>query len=434
MIQMKNFFKKIVVWCITLEARLVLKKYKPKIVGVTGNVGKTSTKDAIAAVLSKKFTVGKSSKSFNSEIGVPLSILGISSAMSSRWSKPFVWLRNLYAGLKLLLAKNNYPEWLVLEIGADKPGDISTVSRWLSPEVVVVTAIGEVPVHVEFFGSREKLIEEKGHLIESIKPGGALLINSDDDYVLSMVTRLKVPAKVLTYGFDKKSLFRISNYRVSLLGISFRLDYEGKMMPVKISGVYGKPNSYIATAAIAVGVSQGVNILRAIDAFGSYERAPGRFKRIEGINGSIIFDDSYNASPLATDMALQTFSEFKGGGRRIIVLGDMRELGKYSDDAHRNIGRKIAKIADIFVAVREQSRIAARAAEAAGMKGDNIFCFDNSVLAGEFLKTAILPGDMILVKGSESIRMERVVSRIMKHPEDSGRLLPRQNKEWLDKP
>ncbi len=433
---MKEYIKNIIAWILTLEARLVIKKYNPKIIGVTGNVGKTSAKDAVAAVLSKKFVVGKSLKSFNSELGVPLSILGLSSAMSSKWEKPFLWLKNIYLGLKLIITKSDFPEWLVLEIGADKPGDISSVSKWLHPDIVVITAIGEIPVHVEAFATPEDLAKEKGYLIEALKPCGVLVLNADDERVATMLGRLKCDAKIITYGFSKGAILRASGYKLFGSGISFSVNYGGKVAPVKLSEIYGRPNVYSSILAMAVGVSQGIGLDRAIDALNNYERPPGRFKKLEGMNGSTIFDDSYNASPLATAMALETFSEIKtkGKGRKIVVLGDMRELGQYSDEAHRDIGRKIAGIADIFVAVREKSRIAARAAEETGMKGDNIFCFDNSILAGNFMKTVVSPGDMILVKGSESIRMERVVYRIIKDPKESTKLLVRQNKEWLEKP
>ncbi|MBI5140521.1 MAG: UDP-N-acetylmuramoyl-tripeptide--D-alanyl-D-alanine ligase [Candidatus Vogelbacteria bacterium] len=430
---MKEIIKNIIAWVLSCEARLVIKKYHPRIVGVTGNVGKTGTKDAIAAVLSKKFVVGKSAKSFNSELGVPLSILGIQNSMSDKWSKPFLWLKNICLGFVPLIWRENYPEWLVLEIGADKPGDILSVSKWLHLNVVVITAIGDIPVHVEFFRTVEELAREKGYLVEAIRPGGDLVLFADDKWSAATADRLKVCAGVLTYGFSKSAMIKASNYRISSAGISFRIDYDGKMVPVKMPGVYGRPNVYAVLAAIAVGASHGVNLIEAVDAVLSYERPPGRFKRLEGINDSIIFDDSYNASPLATDMALQTFSELKASGRKIVALGDMRELGQYSDLAHRDIGRKIAKIADIFVVVGEKSRIAARAAEGAGMKGDNIFCFSDSIQAGEFLKTIISSGDMILVKGSESIRMERVVASIINNPEDVSKLLVRQNKEWLGK-
>src|SRR3989338_6438454 len=140
-----------VVLLLTAQARAVLRKYHPHIIAVTGSVGKTSTKDAIYTVLSSKFFVRKSEKSFNSDVGVPLTILGCKNA----WNNPFLWAKNLLEGFALLILKNHYPKWLVLEVGADRPGDIRKLARWLKPDVVVITALPDVPVHVEFFDSPE---------------------------------------------------------------------------------------------------------------------------------------------------------------------------------------------------------------------------------------------------------------------------------------
>ena len=176
---MKSIFKKIVVAILEWEAVLVLKKYKPMIVAVTGSVGKTSTKDAIFTVMSSHFFVRKSEKSFNSEIGVPLTILGCNNA----WSNPILWVKNIIEGLMLIVLGNHYPKWLVLEVGADRPGDIERIAKWLKPDVVVMTTLPDVPVHVEYFDSPEDVIKEKEYLISALKPKGVLVLNYDDEKV-----------------------------------------------------------------------------------------------------------------------------------------------------------------------------------------------------------------------------------------------------------
>ena len=148
---MKSTFKKIVSLIIRFEAILIIKKYKPKIISVTGSVGKTSTKDAIFAVMSSTFSVRKSEKSFNSDIGIPLTILGCPNA----WFNPIKWLGNILRGLEIIIFNSNYPKWLILEVGADRPGDIKSVSKWLKSDIVVLTAFAKVPVHIEFFKDRE---------------------------------------------------------------------------------------------------------------------------------------------------------------------------------------------------------------------------------------------------------------------------------------
>src|SRR3989344_4193349 len=164
----KKFLRSIVVIILTIEARLVLRKYKPRIIAVTGNLGKTSTKDAIYLALVGHLNIRQSEKSFNSEIGVPLSILDCPNV----WGSVRGWLSNFLHGLGLILFREPYPEWLVLEVGADRIGDIKKLARWLKPEIVVFTGVPTIPVHIEFFPTRESLVQEKRVLLSSVKIGG----------------------------------------------------------------------------------------------------------------------------------------------------------------------------------------------------------------------------------------------------------------------
>src|SRR3990167_10942399 len=209
---MRTIFKNAVVYIITLEARAVLNKYKPKIVAVTGSVGKTSTKDAIYAVLAKSYRVRKSEKSFNSEIGLPLTILGAPNA----WSNPLRWLANIVDGLFLIWFDAPYPEWLVLEVGADRPGDIRSLAGWLPVDIAVITRLPEVPVHVEFFDSPEAVVEEKAAIIDCIVPGGVLALFADDPRTLGLQHRLPAPdARIITFGFSEGA--EVRGEHISLL-------------------------------------------------------------------------------------------------------------------------------------------------------------------------------------------------------------------------
>jgi len=218
---MKSLLKKIIISILILEARLVLKKYKPRIIAVTGNVGKTSTKDAIYTVISKVHYVRKSEKSFNSEIGIPLTILG----GRNGWNNMFIWIQNIFEGLALIFLKNHYPKCLVLEVGADRPGLMKEITSWLKPDVVVVTKIGAVPVHVEIFKTVEKLIQEKAVLVEALKNDGLLIMYADDENSMSL--KSKFAGRVMTYGFSEKSTLMASNEKILYtkagkpLGINF---------------------------------------------------------------------------------------------------------------------------------------------------------------------------------------------------------------------
>src|SRR3989344_2605292 len=195
---MKSVFKKLVIAILTWEARLVIRRHKPSVVAITGSVGKTSTKDAVYAVLAGQAQVRKSDKNFNSEIGIPLSILGRPNA----WNNPLRWLQNIFDGLLIAGLGRSYPDWLVLEIGADRPGDIRKVVTWLPVDIAVITRLPEVPVHVEYFDSPEMVREEKAALIAGLRPSGVLILSVGDERVVALRERCPAGITVLTYGFS----------------------------------------------------------------------------------------------------------------------------------------------------------------------------------------------------------------------------------------
>jgi UDP-N-acetylmuramoyl-tripeptide--D-alanyl-D-alanine ligase len=458
----KTIFKKIIVYILQIESRLVLAKYKPKIIAITGSVGKTSTKDAVYAVISGISYVRKSEKSYNSEIGLPLTILGVPNG----WNNPGVWLSNILKGLWLFLnpfRSRKYPKWLILEVGVGHPGDMRRTASWLKTDVVIITAIGETPAHIEFFNSRKHLIEEKSGLIKTLKKDGLLILDADDQDVLLMKTNNK--HHTLTYGFkegadvlgSQDSIFYEEQAGIPLghsptgepKGVIFRIDEgglahrttaEGTSLPVVIEGVFGRNHVYASLASLALALGLKFNIINAINALKNYSVSPGRMRLLKGINDSMIIDDTYNSSPLACESALKTLSEVKiqglpaQAGRKIVVLGDMLELGKHTEEAHKNIGRIAGKTLsgnDVLMVVGPRAR--AIKAGALEIHPVNIFEFLDSSQAGEFLKTFVQKGDLVLVKGSQGMRMERVVEAILFDKENKNKLLVRQDEEWLGK-
>ncbi len=431
---MKKIFKKITIFIIQIEAQLVLKKYKPKIVAVTGSVGKTSAKDAIYTALSSAFFVRRSEKSFNSEIGIPLTILGCQNA----WNNPLIWLKNILAGLGVILFKNHYPKWLVLEVGADAPGDIESVAQWLKPDVVVLTKFAEVPVHVEFFKSPEAVIEEKKKLIEYLKKDGVLIINNDDEKMQSILA--PQGTRRISFGFNDNSEIKGSNYQIVYensvpVGINFKVDSSGVSVPLTLKGVLGKHQVLPFLIALAVAVSQDLNIVSVSQVLEKRESfQPGRMNLLEGIKQTVLIDDSYNSSPIAVEKAINTLDDIEmSDGRKIVVLGDMLELGKYSTEEHKKIGKIVATACDILVAVGVRSKEIVEGALLGGMSEKNILQFENSENAGKYLQNFIQPNDIILVKGSQSIRTEKVIEEIMAFPEKKSELLVRQEVEWLNR-
>ncbi len=420
---MKSFFKKIITSILIFESKLILKKYKPEIISITGSVGKTSTKDAIYTVLSDSVHIRKSEKSFNSELGVPLTILGCQNG----WNDPIIWAQNILIGIELIFFKSEYPKCLVLEIGADHPGDILSISKWLKSDIVVITKIGEVPVHVEAFPSIKDLIIEKSHLIKTLKDDGVLVLSTDDKEVVNLSKNIK--QKCVSFGMKQLATVNASDPSIVYdekkvpVGMSFKLNVQGNSIQIKMNGILGIQQIYPVLAGIAVGIVKNIQLNKIIDSLDKYTSPKGRMNILKGINGSIIIDDTYNSSPDALYEGLNTLASLQVSGKRIAVIGDMLELGSYSGDEHKKAGIQAMQSCDILVTVGQRSKAMSSTA----------ISFDNSIEAGEYLKGLVGIGDTIFVKGSQSMRMERVCKTLLEESEKAEELLVRQEPEWLAK-
>ena len=434
---MRKLAKKIVVALLTWEARMALRRHKPFIIAVTGSVGKTSTKDAIATILREDGEIRASQKSFNSEIGVPLTILGLSNA----WQDTYAWMKNIYEGFRTAFFTSHFPKTLVLEVGADHPGDIKNITKWLKPDIAVVTRLPDLPVHVEYFSSPEEVKKEKAELVRALRPGGIFIANADDPAVvaLSSLTR----ARMLTYGFGETAqvkgstpevVYKNIDGRNVAAGMKFHLDWQGNSFPVILYGVLGISACMSALAGIAVGIARNMNVLDVVNAMQKLESPKGRMRIISGVSGSTIIDDTYNSSPVALEAALETLRKVDAN-HRIAVLGDMLELGEHSELEHWKLGRVAGGFVDQLLSVGPRAAGIAEGAKTAGLPEGKIHTFANSKVAGLWLASQLKTGDIVLVKGSQGsgenmIRMERAVKELMAHPEDSYTQLVRQEREW----
>ena len=418
-------------------ARVTIRKYRPMVIGITGSVGKTSTRMAIFAMLKKRSLVRTAEKNYNNEIGLALTILGMPHCGRNiaKWGIEIV-----RAAARLILRHPDYPGILILEYGVDRPGDMDYLLSLARPDIAVVTAIGEVPVHVEFFENPEEVRREKAKLVLALPRDGYAILNHDDYAVYDM--RGKTKAHVLTYGIEEHAEVRIVNYEFRVTkdaalgdipaGISFKIEYKGSVVPVRLNDTFGMPQATAAAAACAVGIALKMNLVDISAALHEYVPPAGRMRLITGIKRSFILDDTYNAAPEAMRAALETLRDLPGR-RKIAVLGDMLEIGKYTEAAHRAVGDQAAKIADVIACVGARSKFIADAAILRGFDRSKIFLFDESRPAGRAVDPMIQEGDLILVKGSQGMRMEKAVEEIMAHPEQSEGMLVRQDPHWKER-
>lgn len=439
---MKHTLKHIIVHILTWQAKKALKRHNPRIIAVTGNVGKTSTKDAVYRVVSQAFSTRKSEKSMNSEIGLPLTILGLPNA----WNSLQGWMRNIVRGFAVAYGWDGkvFPAWLVLEIGADHPGDIESVSTWLHPDVTVLTRMSEVPVHGEYFDGPEDVLREKMYLVKALKPTGTLVVNSDDPLFVNAIKESGFSGKILSYGTSKQSSVSLTKSEVMYGPEPLTLpvgqyalirlprtdaDQTEKIVRIEIPGMLGNHGMYSIAAAATVAVELGITSQIA-GAFTEFESPRGRMKILKGKATSALIDDTYNSSPLACIEALKTLSVLSIRGRKIAVLGDMKELGDGAKKAHIDIGELVADMAHTLVTVGPMAHYIAMGARDADMPGDRIVSFDTAEQAAVFLADMVRAGDCVLVKGSQSMRMERISKALLARPEEASAVLVRQEKEW----
>jgi len=411
-------------------AVLVLKKYNPRIVSITGSVGKTSTKEAVFAVLSGKFRVRRNEKNYNNEIGLPLTIIGADSGHGSIIG----WLNVFLKWIFILIFPIEYPEILVLEMGADRPGDIKYFTSFIASEAGIVTDISSS--HMEFFKDLKMVAKEKGALVNELGPEKLAVINADNGYVFEL--KDQIMAKVVAYGFSEKAEMKATDAaflyaeggKKEIKGLSFKLNFQGTTIPVRLNNILAKHLVYPVLAAAAVGTWFGLNLVEIGTALENFSLPFGRMNLIEGIKNTSIIDDTYNSSPISALAALETLGEINAG-RKIAVLGDMLELGAQTEPGHRKVAKKFLEIkGNIFFAVGQKMQFAVSELEKNNFSKNNIFFFRNPMEAGKKLQEIIAEGDLILVKGSQGMRMEKIVEEVMAKPQKAGELLCRQNQEW----
>jgi UDP-N-acetylmuramoyl-tripeptide--D-alanyl-D-alanine ligase len=354
-------------------ARFWRNKLDVKVIGITGSVGKSTTKELIAGVLSYRYPTHKNEGNYNNEIGLPLTIL------------------NLTEGHRRA----------VLEMGFYIPGEISFLCEIAKPHIGVITNIGTV--HAERAGSQEEIAEGKSELVQALPKDGVAILNYDDPWVRPMAE--KTAARVLFYGLDAKADLWADNIEgLGLDGIRFRLHYGNEVLHLKVP-MLGRHSVHTALRAAAVGLAEGLDWQEIISGLRSGHMQL-RLMVVRSASGALLVDDTYNASPQSTMAALNLLEELDG--RKIAVLGDMLELGQYERQGHEMIGIRSAEVADVLITVGERARVIAQAAYEAGMLESEITSVADNQLAIEVLAEMIGPEDVVLIKGSRGMRMDTI--------------------------
>ena len=416
---MKSFFKTIISGFLASKAHHFLKKNKIEVIAVTGSIGKTSTKEAIYTVLKSKFDVVASQKSFNTPIGMSLAILG---EEESGLSSVKVWSKILK---RVIFHPKKAPAKMILEMGANGPGDIQKLVKIAPPHISVVTWVKPVHLAEGQFKNVEEIAQEKGKLVENLSKNNVAILNQDDERVRQM----KTFAKKITFGLHSDADVKAEKVHATPQELKFTVHYKKQSELVRVP-LIGAFQVSVCLPAITVGLSLGMSLKECCEALGQFRLPPGRMNPIEGLKNSFILDGSYNASPSTVATMLDMLSTFSAP-RKIAALGTMNELGLTSENAHLEIGQKAAKVVQLLIAVGPEAEIIKKGAISSGMKENAIHTFLDSKEAGIFLKSELKKDDLILVKGSQNkVRMERFIKEIMEQPERASKLLCRQGAEW----
>lgn len=360
-------------------ARFWRRKLDLRVVGITGSVGKSTTKELVAEVLGMRYRTMKNPGNLNNEIGLPLTILRLSTGH----------------------------ERAVLEMGFYVPGEIAFLCDLALPQVGVITNIGTV--HAERAGSQEAIARGKSELIQALPPApqGVAVLNYDDPWVRPMAKLTQ--ARILYYGLDPQAhLWADEVEGLGLEGIRFRLHHGKETLHVRVP-LIGQHSVHTALRAAAVGLAEGLTWQEILAGL-RQGHTQLRLVAVRTNNGALLLDDTYNASPESMLAALNLLAELEG--RKVAVLGDMLELGPYEREGHEMVGVRAAEVADQLVTVGERARIIAAAARRAGLRSSAVREFENTDQAIAFLTESLGSADVVLVKGSHSIRMDRIVTAL----------------------
>ncbi len=413
--------KRFIINRLEARAKRLLAKYKPKIVAVTGSVGKTSTKIAIATVLSEKYRVLAHYGSYNTPIALPLAIFNM--RLPLRLRNPFSWFKVLHAMSQQI--RKPYPyDVLVLELGADRPGDIEYFKKYVHPDIAVVTAVADE--HMVYFKTLDAVAKEE---LAITTFSGLSLVNRDD---IDTTYSKYVPEGINldTYGTSGVAEYRFvsTDYTPGKGFTGMFVSPEFKELKTTL-GVVGEHNVRTAVAAGAVGVKMGLTAKQVVSGLQKIRPVSGRMNLLKGMRESTIIDDTYNSSPLSALAALQTLYVFPAR-QRIAILGSMNELGNVSQAGHEQVGNACdpALLDWVITVGAEAKRYLAPAAE---KRGCRVRSFLSPYDAGAEVHKLMDTGSVILAKGSQNGVFTEEAIKMLLHSTQEEEQLVRQTTDWL---
>jgi len=396
----------IIIKILNILSKKILVKYNPVVIGITGSVGKSSVKKAICEVLKDKYKIASNKNYCKTDVGIPLAIIGAESGGRS----VVKWIKIIFLAVKMIIKKVEYPEILILEMGVDRPNDMKKMLEIVKPDVGILTNIGKFPPHTKYFKNAKHIAKEKSLLIRSLKKKDIAILNCDDDTIKDLSENIR--PEIISYGFNDGSIIKAGEIfsgdkkwkiESGLIGMSFKISYNGTTVPFRLPYVLGRGQVYTALAASAVGIHFGYNLVEISEKLSNYSPLPGRMSLIKGINNALIIDDTFNSNPASATSALETLGKLDAK-RKIAVLGDMLELGEYCERGHSEIGKIVPKSAELLFTYGKRSKIISEQAEKSGMKRDNIFHFNDINNLIKSLKSEIKSDDVILIKGSRAMK------------------------------
>lgn len=392
-----NSWRRKIIWRRALDW---LHQYNPLIIAVAGSAGKSTTVAAIQRVLAGRYTTRASSADIQADpIAVALTILG-----SSKKPQDVSWYQALTTSFALEIAAEE-PQALILEIDAARPGDIDWIANQIAPDITVVTNIGSA--NLELFSTKANVAHEIGSLTAATKAAGTIIINNDDELTRGLGTFTR--AATISFGLGPEADVRLKRAnRLPAGGFALEVTAHQEIAELRVPAISARSQLLSLVAAMAVGHALKIPLSKSASAFHTFEPLPGRTKLLPGPNSVHLIDDSNNATPESMNQALETL-RVVGGQRRIAIIGDIENLGRHAQHAHRLIGRQAAQVASIVIAVGENMRLAGMEALKAGADAHHFMSAED---AGKWLTDFIQPNDTILVSGGREMKMNHIIERL----------------------